>query len=689
MTRRELFGAVAAITVSATRLSGRELVEETRKLARRPDPLLTVSQWADRNRILSPVLAGEPGPWRTSRTPYLREIMDCLSPASPVETVILAKGSQIGGTEAANNFLGYVVDQIPGPILVVLPTTETAKRWSKQRFAHVIDSTPCLRGKIAEARSRDSGNTVLLKEFTGGMAIITGANSAVGLRSMPARYTIFDEIDAYPADVDGEGDPVALAEKRSVNFRRRKSLKISTPTIRGLSRIDKEYAASDQRRYFVPCPFCQHFQALKFAQLEYEPKDAPQHVAYRCENGDCGQLIDERWKTQMLEQGAWVPTADHPDLAKIGFPASQLAEFAVPPEERATGYHLSALYSPVGWLSWLDICIAWVKSQNDPALLKVFVNTVLGEVWQDRGESPDWQRLVSLREPYPVGTVPQGGLFLVAGGDVQADRIEVEIVAWGRQRESWSVEYLVLPGDTSTPLPWAMLGKELEKEWPHASGATMPIMALAIDTGFRPQMAYDFALRYPQPAHGQAGSRIYTPRTVVPVKGGDDFYKLIAHVSATDAARKRKGLKIVTVGTAWAKQDLYDHLRANPPTAPGEPFPPGYCHFPQDYEREFFRGLCSERRVIRQNGEIEWVKDPAVRNEPLDCRVYARAAAALCGMDRASEKAWRRLEAQLEVLPRPKPAPQAVSAPAAPPPATVARSVTRGPDWIPDRDWFS
>ncbi|MDR0363508.1 MAG: phage terminase large subunit family protein, partial [Bacteroidales bacterium] len=226
----------------------------------RPDSILLVSDWSDANRVLSQTASSEPGKFRTERTPYLKEIMDALSPSSSVEKVVFMKGSQIGGTEAGNNWIGYVIDQAPGPMLVVQPTVEMGKRWSKGRLAPLIEDSPCLRGKVRDPRSRDSGNTVQSKEFPGGIVVITGANSAVGLRSMPVRYLFLDEVDAYPPDADSEGDPLTLAIQRTSTFARRKIFIVSTPTIQGVSRIEKEFNETDQRYYFVPCPHCGSFQ---------------------------------------------------------------------------------------------------------------------------------------------------------------------------------------------------------------------------------------------------------------------------------------------------------------------------------------------------------------------------------------------------------------------------------------------
>ena len=293
----------------------------------KPDPLLTVSEWADRYRMLSSRAAAEPGRYRTKRTPYMKDIMDALSPGHPAQRIVFMKAAQVGATEAGNCFLGFIIHQAPGPALAVQPTVELAKRNSRQRIDPLIEESPALRDKVKPARSRDAGNTMLSKEFAGGILIMTGANSAVGLRSTPARYIFLDEVDAYPASADEEGDPVSLAEARSLTFaHRRKVFLASTPTIRGLSRIEREYEASDQRRYFVACPHCGHRQWLKFERLRWE-KGKPETAAYACEG--CDAAIAEHHKTAMLEAGEWRPTATSADPSTIGF-------------------HLSALYSPVG-----------------------------------------------------------------------------------------------------------------------------------------------------------------------------------------------------------------------------------------------------------------------------------------------------------------------------------------------------
>ena len=380
-----------------------------------PDADLSVSQWADQYRMLASRASAEPGRYRTSRTPYMREIMDALSPSDPAQRVVFMKEAQVGATEAGNNMIGFVISHAPGPMLAVQPTVELAKRNSRQRIDPLIEESASLRERVRPSRARDSGNTMLSKEFPGGILIMTGANSAVGLRSTPARYIFLDEVDAYPASADEEGDPISLAEARSLTFaHRRKVFLVSTPTVKGVSRIEREFEASDQRRYFVPCPHCGEAQWLKFERLRWD-KGRPGTAAYHCEV--CEQPIAEHHKTSMLEAGAWRVTAQSTDPATVG-------------------YHLSALYSPVGWLSWERIARGWEAAQGSDDAIRAFKNTILGETWVESGEAPDWNRLLDRKEYWPAGTVPANALFLTAGVDVQKDRIEADVWAWGRGLES-------------------------------------------------------------------------------------------------------------------------------------------------------------------------------------------------------------------------------------------------------------
>ena len=613
---------------------GADAIERAWRDGLNPDPLLTVSEWADRYRVLSQRASSEPGRWRTERTPYLREIMDCLSPASPVQRVALMKGAQIGGTECGNCWIGYVIHQAPGPMMAVAPTVELAKRNSKQRIDPLIEESEVLRERVKERRSRDSGNTVLSKEFPGGVLILTGANSAVGLRSMPARYLFLDEVDGYPGDVEGEGDPILLAERRSATFQRRKILLVSTPKTKSLSRIQREYEQSDQRRYFVPCPHCHEHLTLELENLRW-PEGRPREAEYACAH--CGELIGERHKTWMLEHGEWRPAAEG--------------------DGRTAGFHLSSLYSPVGWFSWADAAEMYEQAQKTPDLMKGFVNTVLGLPFEEEAEAPEWQRLYERRAIYRIGIVPEPGLFLTAGVDVQKDRIEVEIVAWGRRKESWSVDYRVIEGDTARPDVWAKLDEMLARDWPLASGHTLPIRVMCVDAGYATQDVYAWVRQHPQASWGPAGAAARQPRTAVAVKGRDQDTALLLSVSRADAGGKRRGLRVWSVGTPVAKGELYRWLKLEWPTdealEEGAAHPPGACHFPQ-YGEEYFRQLTAERlvtRIVKGFPRGSWEKEPGRRNEALDCRVYARAAAAIYGLDRFDERHWRRMEEALSRIP--------------------------------------
>ncbi len=591
-----------------------------------PDPLMTVAEWADNYRILSGRAAAEAGRYRTSRTPYMREIMENLSSSRPVERVVFMKAAQTGATEAGNNFIGFVIHQAPGPILAVQPTVELAKRNSQQRIDPLIEDSEALRKIVAPARSRDSGNTVLAKRFPGGQLVLTGANSATGLRSMPARYVFLDEVDAYPGDVDGEGDPIALAEARTATFGHRKKLfLVSTPTIKGLSRIEREYEASDQRRYFVPCPHCGAMQWLQFERLRWE-KGKPETAHYICDS--CDTEIAESAKTEMLAKGEWRPTAEGND-------------------PRTRGYHLSALYSPVGWTSWAGIARSWEDAQHNDAALKTAKNVLLGETWMESGEAPDWQRLYDRRERWTPGTVPEKALFLTAGADVQKDRIEIDVWGWGRGLESWLIDHIVIEGGPDRPAAWAELSALCARTWRHASGTHMQIVRLGVDTGYEAPAVYGWA-------RGQGFDQ------VAPLKGVDGFNRVSpvsgpTYVDMTAGGKRiRRGVRLWTVAVSTFKSETYRFLRLERPTdeelAAGVTHPPGTIHLPAWAESEWCKQFVAEQLVTvktrRGFQRLEWQK-LRERNEALDCRSYARAASWIAGIDRWGEDRWAALETEL------------------------------------------
>jgi phage terminase large subunit GpA-like protein len=594
-----------------------------------PDPALTVSEWSDRHRLLSPRASAEPGRYRTDRTPYIREVVDALSPMHPARRVVVMKSAQIGFTEGGNNWIGYVIHHAPGPMLAVQPTVELAKRFSRQRVDPLISESPALRERVKPARSRDAGNTVLSKEFPAGLLVITGANSAVGLRSMPARYLFLDEVDAYPPSVDEEGDPVALAEARTRTFSWRSKIFLgSTPTIHGLSRIEREYETTDQRRFFVPCPHCEEKQWLKFERLRWEA-GRPETTHYIC--ASCDGRIEEHHKTAMLAAGEWRSTATSQDPGTIGF-------------------HISALYSPVGWFSWEQIARSCEAATTEEAK-RSFKNSVLGETWIETGEAPDWQRLYERREGWQIGTVPAGGLFLTAGADVQKDRIEVDVWAWGRGLESWLVDHIVIDGGPEHVATWDALASLLSRTWLHAGGTALGLAKLAIDTGYEAPAVYAWSRRV---GHAQ----------VAPIKGVEGFNRSApvagpTHVDVTEGGKKlRRGARLWTIAVATFKSETYRFLRLTRPTdeeaLAGARPPAGYVHLPTGAEAEWTKQLVSEQLVTiktkRGFARLEWQK-LRERNEALDCRVYARAAAWIGGVDRWTEATWRSLEGQLGTKP--------------------------------------
>jgi phage terminase large subunit GpA-like protein len=614
-----------------------------RAAAARPEPDLLISEWADAYRLLPQKSSAEPGPWRTDRTPYLREIMDSLSATSDVEEVVLMKGAQLGGSEVLLNALGYIIDHAPGPAMLVQPTVDLAKRFSRQRVEPLVTATPRLVGKVAAGKTRDARGSMLSKEFMGGLLVITGANSAVGLRSMPARWLLLDEVDGYPVDVDDEGAPIDLAEARQRTFARRKTMKVSTPTLAGISVIEHAYEASDRRLYYVPCPKCGAMQPLVFQRLTWTKLGLPPAKAvYLCRA--CEEPIADHQKTEMLARGEWRP--ERPD----GDP-------------RVRGYHLSALYSPVGWLSWGQIAEQFIKVKKNPQKLRVFTNTVLAETWKERGEAPEWERLYQRRETYGLGTVPRGAVFITAGADVQKDRIVVEVVAWGRGKVSWSIDYAVLPGDTAdlASEPWRDLAAALERTFPHEDGTQLPIRMLAVDSGWNTQTVYSWCRKYPMSRviaiKGQEGS------------GGGVIVGTPSPVDITMRGRRPVyGYKVWPVWGGVAKSELYGWLRLDPPED-GADCAPGFCRFPQ-YDAEYFKQLTAEHLVSHKNRRgfvrLEWELIPGRENHVLDARVYARAAAAVVGIDRWKESDWAALDHA--VAPRESAAPAGgVAKPAAPP----------------------
>jgi phage terminase large subunit GpA-like protein len=604
----------------------------------RPERYLSLREWADEFRYLSSKSSAEPGKFRSSRTPYIREVMDALSNGSPYEVVVLMFGAQLGKTETLVSWMGYIADAAPAPTMIVQPSLDMAKRFSKQRLDPLFEDTPKLKGKLKPSRERDSGNSQLAKIFDGGMFIISGSNSPSSLRSAPIRYLALDEVDGY--GITEEGSPIELAIARTKTFSRRKILITSTPTVEGSSNVEEFYLQGDQRKYHVPCPHCGEFQELVWESVTWE-NDDPETAHFTCKVNKCRIL--EREKTAMLEAGKWVPGA----IAK---------------NPKVVSFHLNSLYSPLGWFGLSDAVRMFLRTKGSQELLRSFVNTYLALPFVERGEAPDWERLYRQREDYTIGTVPRGAVFLTCGVDVQANRLEYEVVGWGKDRQSWSVEYGQILGDTSsTDAPvWGDLEKLLERTFEGEDGELFQIKLLAIDSGFNTQTVYGWCRKHP-------GTR------VAAIKGSASAASIIGIPRPVDVTiggkQIKRGLKLWTAGVSLVKSELYGLLRLEPPLREDDPYPAGYCHFPQ-YDEEYFKMLTAEQlmvRTVKGYRRFEWNKIRE-RNEALDLRVLNRVATAILGMDRWKQSAWDAMApAKVE-----KPEPERDEATASPPVQTPA-----------------
>lgn len=501
-----------------------------------------------------------------------------------VREVVVIKSAQVGWTEILNNVIGYHVHQEPAPILLLQPTLEMAEAWSKDRLAPMIRDTPVLRGKIADPKARDSGNTLLHKRFAGGHLTIVGANSPAGLASRPIRVLLCDEVDRFPASAGTEGDPIDLARRRTATFRNRKILMGSTPTVKGSSRIEAAWEQSDQRFYFVPCPNCNEFQRLVFTQVRW-PDGRPDEAAYVCQH--CGSVITDADKPEMLRQGEWRSTR---------------------PSNGIAGFHISEIYSP--WTSWPEMAQAFLRAKNFPETLQTWINTALGETWEDKGETLEPKGLMVRVEPYTPNSLPPGVLCLTAGVDVQDDRLEVTVWGWGAEEEAFRVEHQVLRGDPGSTALWAELDAVWRRRWTTDDGRALLVEAAAVDSGghFTEQVYRYCAAR--------KRFRIWA------IKGVGGPGRLIWPKKASRGATLR--VDVWAIGVDTAKDVIYGRLKRV--TEPG----PGYFHFDADASEEYFRQLTSETLVYKivQGRKVRMWKprSSGIRQEALDCLVYAYAA---------------------------------------------------------------
>jgi phage terminase large subunit GpA-like protein len=515
-----------------------------------PPPTLTVSQWADRERYLSPEASAEPGHWDTARAEYLRCVMDAISDPA-VTRVVVAKGSQVGYTECLGNIIGFHIDQDPAPILVVQPTVEMAEAWSKDRLAPMIRDTPCLAGKVQSPLTRDSGNTLRQKVFTGGRLAIVGANSPAGLASRPVRIVVADEVDRFPVSTGSEGDPLALASKRQGTFWNRKTLIGSTPTLKETSAIWREWRQSDMRHYLVSCHACGHAQALVWSNVRWDKtpdgKHLPETAHYVCES--CGTVWLDADRHDAVAKGQWVAT--NSDV--IG----------------AAGFHITGLLSP--WVTLADIVQEFLMAKTDPSLLQVWTNTVLGEPFEPAQETVEGSSLLRRGENYGPQSIPDAVRLLTAGVDVQGDRLEVQILGFGAHEEMWALRYEVLPGDPAQRGVWDLLTNVLTEIYHTDTGRELRVRLTCVDSGGHHQhqvISYCRQRRGVLPIKGIAG-----PRSIWPAR----------------ASRTKSDARIYMIGVDTAKDAIYGRLRIQKPG-------PGYIHFPIGgaFDQEYFAQLTSE-----------------------------------------------------------------------------------------------
>ncbi|NQY22823.1 MAG: phage terminase large subunit family protein [Campylobacteraceae bacterium] len=566
-----------------------------------PDPLFKISKWADERRQLPKKSSSEPGQWRTSRFPFVREIMDVLGPQNPIQQVKVKKGTQIGGTEIGNNFLMCYMDIYPCPMMLVMPTEGLMKKHRIFKLVPSLELMPNIANKIKRGKTKDDIGTADSMEFPGGMLVFGWSNSTAQGRSLSFKVLDLDDIDGFPHDLNGEGSAISVFKKRTDAFPNRKIYLNSTPTVKGRSNIEIEYDESDQREYHVVCPSCKglfYFTKDTFI-FEYDQE------TYRLTNDvkacchKCGTLIEEHHKTWMMDEknGAkWIATNEgHPHA----------------------GFNIPSYYSPM--LTWNEIFTEFLEAkkkmnQGNVTLMKTWTNTRDANVWEENYEKVDTHKFDTRCELY-TSEVPEGVLVITAGIDTQDNRLEVEIVGWGKYGESWSIDYLVLDGDPKYPNVWEKLDMHLlDRTYKHESGIDLKVMAACIDTGgHRTKYVYAYCKkRFELNIFAIKGDKgINTPT----IKG--------------NATRNNTGkIPLFSVGVNTTKDVLHTNLMTEDAGA-------GYMHFPKReksdkkfiYDSKYFKQLTAEKR----GDDGRWVKF-RTRNEGVDCRVYSMAALELIEM---------------------------------------------------------
>ena len=584
--------------------------------ALRPPPRLSLSEWADTHYRMSPESSANPGKWHSR--PYQRGILDAITDPA-VERVSVMKSARVGYTLCINAAIAYHMHHDPCPIMVVQPTVDGAKKYSKEFISPMLRDVEVLADRVKGAAVKSSGRTILDKSFPGGVLSMVGANSGAGFRMSSRRVVIFDEVDGYPPSAGDEGDPIALGENRAREFWNRKIIAGSTPTISGASRIEELFDAGDRRRFHVPCPHCGHMDHLTPREendgghfMRWD-KGKPETASFVCRA--CGCEIEEKHKREMLEAGEWRAAGEFSGHAS---------------------FHIWAAYSMSPNTTWAQIAAEFAAATKAGVeKLRAVINTLFGETWKERGEAPEWERLYQRREPYKIGTVPDGTVALTAGVDVQKTRLVYEVRAWALNRESWSIEASELHGDTALEAtepgsPWAQLDELLARSFPAPDGNQWTITKMAVDSGYSAQVVYNWARRYPA-------------TRVMACKGVPGARLLVGATTAVDVnVRGRKiqrGFRMWPIGVDVGKSELYGCLRLELGTDGS--VPPGYIHFP-DYDPEFFKQLTAEHLVTTVNRKtrrstLRWETLPNRENHYLDTAILNRVAAAALGIDRVAK----------------------------------------------------
>jgi phage terminase large subunit GpA-like protein len=597
----------------------------------RPRDRLLPSQWADKHRVLSTKGSNESGQWRTSRNPMLREIMDCMSPHSPVREITIMKSSQVGVTEGPFiSAIGFYMDHSPCPVMVLMPTIEARDTWKVQKLNPLLTDTPCVRELLGGMKSRDASNSKDVIDFPGGILFLAGGNSPNSYAQKSAKVVMLDDLDRFPAEVGDEGDPVELGRGRMKSFPNSyKYLKASTPTIKGASLIEREFEAGDMRRYHVACPHCGERQVLRWSNVKANAQ--LDDAWYECEH--CGSCIEEHRKPRMLADGIWIP--EHPERKKH------------------RSYHISAIYAPIGLgPSWLDLVIQFKRVHKEPVQLKTFVNQNLGESWEDQTDKLKSNELEKRAGDYGMGIIPPGVLAITVGIDTQDKWLAITLLGWGAPAHEhgparlWILDWAEIQGDTASPQVWNELEAYLHRPLVNSYGCDMRIRAAGIDSrGHRTEEVKNFVMR----------SSLKIP--VYSVQGATNrIGRAIAQSGSSPTKTRtgktvRHGYMVWNVGTEYCKDHIFANLAADGERQPGE------CvfNFPQGLTTEYFDGLLSEVYDPEKKRYIPRLGAKYKRNEPLDTLVYAWAAGhhrdVNIGRGRAGRpdpKYWERLEVMLE-----------------------------------------